>query len=213
MMALLKTNRLGFKLADERVLFDNLTFELTPSSGLLVYGPTGSGKTTLTKILLGLKNNYWGEIEILGRSLSELNAAQKAAQRAMIGFMMEEPVVLDDLNLVENISLYLRIAGIKLPRREILKTLYKNGFSGLQKKKVRELSWGQIRMLEMIRITLKSPRLVILDQPFAALDSDKMLNFADRLNSLVRSGSGVIVTYSLPEVHQYLDWPEIRLAE
>lgn len=212
-MALLKTDRLGFKLADERVLFDNLTFELTPSSGLLVYGPTGSGKTTLTKILLGLKNNYWGEIEILGRSLSELNAAQKAAQRAMIGFMMEEPVVLDDLNLVENISLYLRIAGIKLPRREILKTLYKNGFSGLQKKKVRELSWGQIRMLEMIRIALKSPRLVILDQPFAALDSDKMLNFADRLNSLVRSGSGVIVTYSLPEVRQYLDWPEIRLAE
>ena len=127
--------------------------------------------------------------------------------------MMQEPVVLEDLNLVENISLYLRIAKRKLPRREILKTLYNHGFSGLQKKKISELSWGQIRMLEMIRIILKSPRLVICDQPFAALDKGKMANLAEKLNGLVQSGCGVMATYALPEVRKYLKWPEIRLAE
>jgi len=212
-MALLRVQNLGFKLASDKVLFDNLAFEVTPSSGLLVYGPNGSGKTTLVKILLGLKKDFRGEIEILGSLLSKLSKSEKTAGRREIGFMMQEPVVLENLNLVENIMLYLRIANKKLPRRDILKTLYKNGFSGLQKNKISELSWGQIRMLEMIRIILKSPRLVICDQPFAALDKDKMINLAEKLNTLVRSGCGVVVTYSLPEVRNYLDWPEIRLAE
>jgi ABC-type multidrug transport system ATPase subunit len=212
-MALLEVKNLCFKLASDKVLFDNLAFEVMPSSGLLVYGPNGSGKTTLVKILLGLKKNFRGEIEILGRSLNKLSESQKAAQRSEIGFMMQEPVVLDDLNLVENMLLYLRIDKKKLLRRDILKTLYKHGFSGSQKKKISELSWGQIRMLEMIRIILKSPRLVICDQPFAALDKVSMVNLAEKLNTLVRSGCGVVVTYSLPEVREYLEWPEIRLAE
>ncbi len=212
-MTLLKVENLCFKLASDRVLFDNLAFEVTPSSGLLVYGPNGSGKTTLVKILLGLIKDFRGEIEILGRPLRGLNKSRKAGQRREIGFMMQEPIVLEDYNLVENIMLYLRIAKQKPSRRDILKTLYQNGFSGLQKNKISELSWGQIRMLEMIRIILKSPRLAILDQPFAALDKDKMINLAEKLKTLVRSGSGVMVTYSLPEVRKYLDWPEIRLAE
>jgi len=211
-MTLLKINNLEYRLSGGRTLFDGLGFEIKPSGGLLIFGPNGSGKTTLVKLILGLIKNYRGDVAIMGKSWRGLNEAQRTAQRGQLGFIMQEPVVFEDLSLVDNISIYLNLAKKRIPRKVIMKNLYKNGFSGLQKKKVGSLSWGQIRMLEMLRIVMKSPQLVICDQPFAALDEDKMIWLADKLNALINSGSGVIVTYSLPKVRNYLDWPQIRLS-
>jgi len=80
-------------------------------------------------------------------------------------------------------------------------------------KKISKLSWGEIRMIEIIRILMKSPRLVICDQPFTGLDQEKMIWLAQKLIALANAGSVVLLTFSLPEVRDLLDWPEIRLAE
>jgi len=167
----------------------------------------------LTKLLLGLKSNYGGKIIMLDKDLNELKSAGMTSLRAQIGFQMEEPVVLEDLNLLDNLAAYLKIDHLKINKRKLLSTLYEIGFSGLQKKKISSLSWGEMRMVEMLRISLKAPSLVICDQPFAALDHDKKKWMADKLSALKIAGSAILLTYSLPEVRQYLDWPEINLEE
>jgi len=135
-MGTVNCDNLNFKLPDGRLLYDNLSFTLERSQGMLVYGPTGSGKTTLVKILLGIYRKYEGGLQILDNELLSMNRTKLTTYHARIGFMMEEPLVFEEMNLVQNIERYLRIGGKTLPRAKILSRLYENGFSGLTRKKI-----------------------------------------------------------------------------
>ncbi len=211
-MAILKIDELTYKLPNGRALYQDFSLELDSSAGLLIYGPTGSGKSSLVKILLGLTRHYRGRVEILGRELKRLSKAKTTELRRSIGFQMEEPVVFEEMNLMQNISVYLNLSGQKHTKSDIISTLYENGFSGLRNKRLSALSWGEIRMIEALRILMKSPRLIICDQPFAALDDDTMEWLASKFRAMVNSGSAVLATFSRPEVRDHLDWPEIDLT-
>ena len=212
-MAVLKSDKLTYRLPSGRVLYSDFSLELEPSNGLLIYGPNGSGKSSLEKILLGLNKHYQGTIEIMGKDLKKMSEAKITKMRCRLGFQMEEPVVFEDLNLIQNIALYLQTCKKKHPRTEILNALYESGFSGVRNKKLGALSWGEMRMIEILRVYLKSPHLIILDQPFAALDDHIMDWVAKKLRSLTLSGAAVLATFSRPEVRDHLNWPEIRLKE
>jgi len=212
-MAVLKIDKLTYRLPGGRELYGDFSLELEPSSGLLIYGPNGSGKSSLVKILLGLIRHYQGTVEVMGEDLRRMSPAGITRMRCGLGFQMEEPVVFEDLNLIQNISLYLSTCKRKHPRTEILNALYENGFSAARSKKLGALSWGEMRMIEILRICLKSPRLIICDQPFAALDDHIMEWVAKKLKSLTIAGAAVLATYSRPDVRDHLNWPEIRLKE
>jgi ABC-type lipoprotein export system ATPase subunit len=211
-MAILKLDELTFRLPNGRALYRDFSLELDSSAGLLIYGPTGSGKSSLVKILLGLTRHYQGRVEILGKELKRLSKAKTTELRRSIGFQMEEPVVFEEMNLMQNISVYLNLSGQRHTKSEIISTLYENGFSGLRNKRLSALSWGEIRMIEALRILMKSPRLIICDQPFAALDDDTIEWLASKFRAMVNSGSAVLATFSRPEVRDHLDWPEIDLT-
>jgi putative ABC transport system ATP-binding protein len=212
-MAVLKLEKITYTLPNGQDLFADLSCQLDSGNGVLVYGPTGSGKTTLTKILLGIKRHYQGQFEYRNHFKTGDSRAKLTAMRREIGFMLQEPLVLEQYNLIENISLYLKLSKTRLEHKKMLEQLYYLKLGGMQRKPLSSLSWGQIRSIEMLRIVLKSPPLVICDQPFAALDPERMLWMRDQLMSLINSGSAVVVTYSLPEVRAMFDWPEIKLKE
>ncbi|MBD3383256.1 MAG: ATP-binding cassette domain-containing protein [candidate division Zixibacteria bacterium] len=212
-MAILEVDKLNYRLSDRRFLIENLSFEIGPSNGLMVSGPTGSGKTTLTKILLGLKPGYDGSIRFEDHLKLIPGKARTTAFRRRIGFMLEEPLVFDKYNLMQNIQVYLKLAKIRVDKNTIRDRLYDIGLGGMNRKPISSLSWGQTRAVEMLRIVLKSPRLVICDQPFAALDNEKKIWMKNCLNALVNSGSAVIFTFSLAEVGEMFNWPRISLKE
>jgi ABC-type multidrug transport system ATPase subunit len=212
-MAILKIENLSYKLPSGRELYRDFSLELESSNGLLIYGPNGSGKSSLVKILLGLNRHYQGTIEMMGKDLKKMSPSKITRLRCSLGFQMEEPVVFEDLNLIQNMTVYLSTCKNGRSRTEILNALYENGFSGVRNKKLGALSWGEMRMIEILRIYLKSPRLIILDQPFAALDDHIIDWVAKKLNSLIISGAAVLATFSRPEVRDHLNWPEIRLKE
>lgn len=212
-MAILKVDKLNYSLADGRLLIEDLSFEIGPSNGLMVYGPTGSGKTTLTKILLGLKSGFDGSIKFEDHLELLPGRSRTTAFRRRVGFMLEEPLVFDKYNLMQNILVYLKLAKISIDRKTVRDRLYDIGLGGMNRKPIKSLSWGQTRAVEMLRILLKSPRLVICDQPFAALDNDKKTWMKNSLTALVNSGSAVIFTYSLAEVGEMFKWPRISLRK
>ncbi|HER00112.1 MAG TPA: ATP-binding cassette domain-containing protein [candidate division Zixibacteria bacterium] len=212
LMAILNVDKLTYRLPNGRALYKDFSLELNDSSGILIYGPNGSGKSSLVKILLGLVRHYSGRVEVLGKDIKRLSKAKMTDLRREIGFQMEEPVVFEDMNLMQNISVYLRLSGQKHAKSEIISTLYETGFSGLRNKRLSALSWGEMRMIEILRIMMKSPRLIICDQPFAALDDDTVEWVAEKFRAMVNSGSSVLATFSRPEVRDHLGWPEIDLT-
>jgi phospholipid/cholesterol/gamma-HCH transport system ATP-binding protein len=211
-MAILNIDKLTYRLPNGLALYKDFSLELNSASGLLIYGPNGSGKSSLVKILLGLLKNYSGTVEIFGKDIKRLSRAKITDLRSKLGFQMEEPVIFEDMNLMQNISVYLKLSGQKHTKSEIISTLYENGFSGLRNKRLSALSWGEMRMIEILRIMMKSPRLIICDQPFAALDDDTIEWVATKFKAIVTSGSAILATFSRPEVRDHLDWPEIDLT-
>jgi heme exporter protein A len=179
-----------------RVLHD---IDLTLSAGeaLAVAGPNGAGKSTLLRILAGLMRPTAGEVHVLGRPLTG-NAAE--ARRA-IGLLSHQSLLYDDLTVAENLTFVARLYGLDRPADAARAALEAAGLSGRADDLPRRLSRGLLQRAAIARALLHAPRVLLLDEPFTALDAAS----ADRLRELLEArraeGLGlVIVTHHLAEV-------------
>jgi heme exporter protein A len=146
------------RFGDRRVLTD-VDLELEPGGFLLVTGPNGSGKTTLLRLLAGLIAPTAGTLEI-------------GAGRGQIGFLGHEALVYRELTALENLDLYGRLYRVPERRERTGMLLERFGLWEARAKPVSELSRGLIQRLALCRTLLHDPELLLLDEPFSALDSD-----------------------------------------
>ena len=146
--------RYGFK----RVLH-GLDFELERGGFLVVTGPNGAGKTTLLRLCAGLALPTAGTLEI-------------EPDRSQIGFLAHEPLVYLELTVLENLDLYGRLYRVPERRERIGMLLERFGLWEARRERASALSRGQLQRLALCRTLLHKPELVILDEPFAGLDSD-----------------------------------------
>jgi heme exporter protein A len=140
----------------------NLTTE--PGTCLSLIGRNGAGKTTLLRTIAGFTRPMKGKIEILGHEPRE------TATRRNIGFIGHGIALYDELSAVENLTLYARLYGISDPRRTALEWLEKTGLERVSDGLVREFSRGMRQRLAVARAFLHEPSLLLLDEPFTALD-------------------------------------------
>jgi ABC-type multidrug transport system ATPase subunit len=133
--------------------------DLEPGGFLLVTGPNGSGKTTLLRLLAGLLAPTAGTLEI-------------GAGRAQIGFLGHEALVYRELTALENLDLYGRLYRVPERRERTGMLLERFGLWEARAKPVSELSRGMLQRLALCRTLLHDPELLLLDEPFSALDSD-----------------------------------------
>jgi heme exporter protein A len=148
------SKRYGFK----RVL-EGLTFELERGDFLVVTGPNGAGKTTLLRMCAGLAIPSGGTLEV-------------EPDRSRIGFLAHEPLVYLELTALENLDLYGRLYRVPERRERIGMLLERFGLWEQRGERGSALSRGQLQRLALCRALLHKPELVILDEPFAGLDSD-----------------------------------------
>jgi heme exporter protein A len=179
-----------------RVLHD-IDLTLSPGEALAVAGPNGAGKSTLLRILAGLMRPTAGEVHVLGRPLTG-NAAE--ARRA-IGLLSHQSLLYDDLTVMENLTFAARLYGLARPADAARAALEAAGLSGRADDSPRRLSRGLLQRAAIARALLHAPRVLLLDEPFTALDAAS----ADRLRGMleVRRAEGlglVIVTHHLAEV-------------
>jgi heme ABC exporter ATP-binding subunit CcmA len=146
--------RYGFK----RVL-RGLDFELERGGFLVVTGPNGAGKTTLLRLCAGLTLPSGGTLEV-------------EPHRSLIGFLGHEPLVYRELSALENLDLYGRLYHVPERRERIGMLLERFGLWEARRERASALSRGQLQRLALCRSLLHKPQLLILDEPFAGLDTD-----------------------------------------
>ena len=160
-------------------------------------GPNGAGKTTLLRILAGLMQPTAGQIRVLGQPLQQ----GLAQTRAAIGLLSHQSMLYDDLTLHENLTFAARLYGLHRPREVAGSALTEAGLGDRADKLPRRLSRGLLQRAAIARALLHRPKVLLLDEPFTALDAAA----ADRLRADLRvrlaAGLGVVVvTHHLTEV-------------
>ncbi|HET8623813.1 MAG TPA: heme ABC exporter ATP-binding protein CcmA [Gemmatimonadales bacterium] len=169
---------------------------LTPGDAVAVVGPNGAGKTTLLRILAGLVRPTAGEVRILGRRLER----DDPGARRPIGFLPHQSMLYDDLTIRENLVFVARLFGLANPAASVRRALEELELTHRAGDRPRSLSRGLLQRAALARALLHDPRILLLDEPFTALDAAG----ADRLRSMLASrlaggAALVLVTHQLSE--------------
>lgn len=139
---------------------------IQPEDTLLLAGANGSGKTTLLRILAGLSAPTHGKLRILGID----PAIERLRSRRLISFISHSNYLYDRLTSLETLQLWGRLTGSKIPTSSFLQMLDEVQLSKAADRLVGGFSAGMRKRLTLLRIQIEKPRIVLLDEPFSALD-------------------------------------------
>jgi ABC-type multidrug transport system ATPase subunit len=153
----IRAHALGKRYGDKRVL-RGVDLDLERDGFVVVTGPNGSGKTTLLRICAGLALPSEGELEL-------------RAGRHEVGYLAHEPLVYRELTALENLDLYGRLYRVPERRERIGMLLERYGLWEVRHDRVASYSRGMTQRLALCRVLLHDPALLVLDEPFTALDA------------------------------------------
>jgi heme exporter protein A len=182
-LLVIRARQLSRRFGDKRVI-DRLDLDVAAGEFLLLTGPNGSGKTTLLRLVAGLLAPTGGSLEV-------------AAERRQVGFLGHEPLVYRELTPLENLELYGRLYRIPERRERVGALLERFGLWHVRNDRVSTFSRGMQQRLGLCRALLHEPELVVLDEPFNALDAQGIELLERELAAL--RGRTVLVATHEPE--------------
>ena len=154
---MISVRKLGKSYGEKRVL-RGVDLELPRGGFAVVTGPNGSGKTTLLRICAGLALPTAGEVHV-------------DVERAQVGYLGHEPLVYRELTALENLELYGRLYRVPERRERIGMLLERFGLWDVRHEQAGSYSRGMMQRLALCRTLLHEPALLVLDEPYTALDS------------------------------------------
>jgi phospholipid/cholesterol/gamma-HCH transport system ATP-binding protein len=189
---------------DDRVILDDVSFLVNPGETKIVMGGSGTGKSTILKLVLGLIKPQGGRILIDGEDVVQMNEAELTAVRKKIGMVFQEGALFDSLSVYENVGFRLFEQG--LPEDEIEEAVRRMlRFVNLEDTMFMmpsELSGGMRRRVGIARALVGSPKLILFDEPTAGLDpptARTILELAMKLRDL-EGVSSIFVTHRLEDI-------------
>lgn len=190
-------------------ILDSPDLSVAPGQVVAVVGPSGSGKSTLLRILTGVQVPTTGSVTIDGVELTRLPVGARATfRRDRLGVVFQDPELLDELSVAENVGLPIVLAG--RPRREALalarEQLARVGLASQADGSPQTLSRGEAMRVAVARALVAGPRAVIADEPTASLDRSNALSIARLLVDNARAaGAATVVASHDPEVMALCD--------
>jgi len=154
---MIRARKLGKRFGEKRVL-RGIDFDLGRGGFAVVTGPNGCGKTTLLRICAGLAAPTEGTIEL-------------DAPRAAVGYLAHDPLVYRELTALENLELYGCLYRVPERRERIGMLLERFGLWEARHERVASYSRGMTQRLALCRVLLHGPELLVLDEPYSALDT------------------------------------------
>jgi tungstate transport system ATP-binding protein len=185
-----------------RIALEVETLSVRKSEVLAVVGPNGAGKSTLLLTLARLLKPERGEIWFNGQPASAESALQ---YRRRIGLVMQDPLLFD-MSVYENVASGLKFRGV--PKKEIAprieKWLTQLGISHLAGRRGGELSGGEGQRVSLARALVLDPELLLLDEPFSALDSPTRSRLIDDLGRILPENgvTTLFITHDLNEARK-----------
>jgi lipoprotein-releasing system ATP-binding protein len=178
-----------------------VNLEVDAGERLAIVGPSGSGKSTLLHLAGGLDRPDAGEIEVGGRSLAALTAAELAAFRnRTIGFVFQFQQLLADFTALENVMIPGRIAGMAAPElaRRARGLLEQVGMAEREEHFPSQLSGGEQQRVALCRALLLDPPLLLADEPTGSLDPESGAAVVELLEALQRGRgmTAIVVTHN-----------------
>lgn len=168
------------------VALDGISLSIQSGEFVLVAGPNGAGKSTLVRLLSGLSQPTRGRVLIGGQNPGDHSA------RHAVGLLSHQPMLYGDLSARENLDFFARMYGV--PHQNRVDTLVaEGGIETFQHRRTRELSRGMKQRLAIARTRIQDPELLLLDEPFEALDRNGSDDLLKQLQQLKSRGKTVVV--------------------
>ncbi|GAA4408432.1 ABC transporter ATP-binding protein [Nibrella viscosa] len=203
-----KANKL-YQVGDQTITaLDKTTLSLNEGELLLIIGPSGSGKTTLLSLIGCLINPTEGRLFIDNQEVNQLSANEMAAIRLnTIGFVFQQFNLLAPLTAEKNVAFPLLMQ--KRPAAEVRRltneALEKVQMTHRRKNLPKTLSGGEQQRIAIARALVADPKIVLCDEPTAALDKDSLSVVMEELQMLARNGKAVAVVTHDPRLQKYAD--------
>ena len=183
---------------------DNVNFGVEKGKLIGLLGPSGSGKTTILRMIAGLETPYSGDIIIDGVRVNDLAASKRG-----IGFVFQNYALFRYMTVYDNIAFGLRVQKADKKKidervRELIKLI---GLEGLEKRYPSQLSGGQRQRVAFARALAPNPQLLLLDEPFAAIDAKVRKELRSWLREMIEKlgVTSIFVTHDQDEAIEVAD--------
>ena len=169
-----------------REVLHGLTFDVAEGSVTGLLGPSGGGKTTLMRALVGVQAKVTGTVDVLGRP------AGSPELRSRIGYVTQAPAVYTDLTVRENLAYFAAVVGA--PRQDVDRVLTAVDLEAYAADRVDQLSGGQRSRVSLATALLGAPELLVLDEPTVGLDPVLRRDLWATFHQLAEQGTTLLVS-------------------
>jgi lipopolysaccharide export system ATP-binding protein len=192
-MPLLEAQGLVKSYGDRRVV-DDITFKVEPGQIVGLLGRNGAGKTTSFRMTIGMITPEGGSVSFNGEDVTRMPMYRHA--RAGMGYLSQEPSVFQRLTVAQNLQAILELTSLSRVdrRRRASELMEQFGLTHKADDQARTCSGGERRRLEIARSLIMQPQLVLLDEPFAAVDPHTVEELQAEVRRLAASGIALLVT-------------------
>ena len=182
------------KFSNHRIILEDIDISISSKKIYGLLGPNGAGKTTLFSILAGLSKSTQGEIFFDTKNVNDLSF-EKRSELGVI-YLPQEPSVFRELTVKENIQAALEAKQYNQNEIEnkINEISYEFNLDGINFQKCNSLSGGQRRRVEIARAMALSPKLILLDEPFAGIDPLVINEIKELIKNLKEKEIGVLIS-------------------
>jgi len=192
-----------YKSFDDLLVLKGIDFNLFKGENIAVLGKSGTGKSVLIKIIIGLLKPDKGEVIVLGKHVDQLNTKELDALRLRIGFSFQNSALYDSMNVYQNLSFPLTMnvknlsnAAVKNAVEEVAEAV---GLKDKLKQMPSDLSGGQRKRIGIARTLILKPEIMLYDEPTSGLDPITSAEIIELINDVQReyNTSSVIITHDL----------------
>lgn len=190
----------------DKMVLSDFNLNVAPGEIIALLGPSGSGKTTLLRSICGFINGDSGQIIISNKNVSEIIPAKRG-----VGMVFQSNTLFPHKNVQGNLLLGIckEKHGKSLkPRIKMTENILAEfGLSGFSKRNVSSLSGGEARRVELARTLLSEPNIILLDEPFSALDRELKFTLIDDIRKLLKEKNiaTILVTHDVEEAERFAD--------
>mgnify|MGYP004502390011 CR=1 FL=1 len=183
---------------------DNVSFGVEKGKLVALLGPSGSGKTTLLRMIAGLEKPNSGDIYIDGKRVNDIQASKRG-----IGFVFQSYALFRYMTVYDNVAFGLKLK--KMPKEQIrervMELLELTGLAGMEKRYPNQLSGGQRQRVAFARALAPNPQVLLLDEPFAAIDAKVRTELRTWLKEMVQKLgiTSIFVTHDQDEAVEVAD--------